>query len=54
MIGPGHVAYPSDDNLEEVCGVSYHGDSRAYKIGDLNSKEVANDTVGGVPIAVCY
>ena len=54
MIGPNHFAYPSDDNLEEVCGLPVPEDPRAYKLNDLSSREVANDVVNGVPIAVSY
>ena len=54
MIGPGHRDYPPDTNFEQVCAVSFEGDNRAYRLSDLNDKEVANDTVAGVPIAVSY
>ncbi len=39
---------------EPVLGVSIHGDSRAYSIPFLSGREVVNDTVGGVPIAVTW
>lgn len=54
MIGPGHVNYPDDDRVFEVCAVVFEDDVRAYKIEDMNSREVVDDTVNGVPIAVCY
>ncbi len=54
MIGPGDAGYPRDDSLVEVLAVNYEGDSRAYKIGDLPDREVVDDVVNGVPIAVCY
>ncbi len=54
MIGPGDAGYPLDDNIVEILAVNYEGDSRAYKIGDLPDREVVDDVVNGVPIAVCY
>ena len=39
---------------EPVLGVSINGDSRAYSIPFLSGREVVNDTVGGVPIAVTW
>lgn len=41
----------SDDR---VVGVEIGGEARAYPLRILNWHEVANDTVGGVPIAVTY
>ena len=40
---------PYDDN-ELVIGVEINGEAKAYAIGPLNSREMVNDTVGGVPI----
>jgi hypothetical protein len=54
MIGPGHFSYPDDDKVFEVCAVSFGGEERAYRINDMNSREVVDDTVVGTPIAVCY
>jgi hypothetical protein len=54
MIGPGHPRYPSDDNLTEVCAVTFDGDHRAYPLGDIANREVVNDTPAGVPLAACY
>ena len=54
MIGPGDIGYPLDSNIVEILAVNYEGDSRAYKIGDLPDKEVVDDVVNGVPIAVCF
>lgn len=39
---------------EPVLGVSINGDDRAYSIPFLSGREVVNDTVGGVPIAVTW
>ena len=37
-----------------VIGVEINGDSRAYPIGALISREMVNDVVGGVPILVTW
>lgn len=42
----------ADDEL--VIGVELNGEARAYAIGPLNSREMVNDTVGGVPILVTW
>ena len=39
---------------DRVVGVSINGESRAYSEGLLSAREVVNDVVGGVPIAVTY
>ncbi len=39
---------------EEVMGVVVNGEARAYPIGLLSRHEVANDTLGGEPIAVTF
>lgn len=39
---------------ELVIGVELNGESRAYPIGPLNSREMVNDVVGGVPILVTW
>lgn len=39
---------------DSVVGVSINGDARAYPIPILSSREIVNDTVGGVPIAVTW
>jgi hypothetical protein len=41
---------PSD----RVFGVSINGQHRAYPLRILNAHEMANDVVGGVPIALAY
>ena len=37
-----------------VIGVSINGDHRACSTAQLSSREVVNDTVGGVPIVVTW
>ncbi|MEC8583047.1 MAG: DUF3179 domain-containing (seleno)protein [Pseudomonadota bacterium] len=37
-----------------VIGLTVNGDSRAYPLGILTWHEIANDTVGEVPVAVTY
>jgi len=44
--------YPDDD--ARVVAVEIDGEAVAYPLGILNWHEIANDTVGGVPIAVIY
>lgn len=44
---------PYDDE-ELVIGVEINGEAKAYAIGPLNSREMVNDTVGGVPILVTW
>lgn len=39
---------------DRVIGVVINGEARAYPLRILNWHEVANDTLGGVPIAVTY
>ncbi len=39
---------------ERVIGVAVGNAARAYPISVLNWHEVVNDTLGGVPIAVCF
>ena len=41
-----------DDEL--VLGISIEGDSRAYSVNMLSRHEIANDVVGGVPVAVTW
>ena len=43
--------YASD---ETVLGLSINGDHRAYSIPYLSSREIVNDVVGGVPVAVTW
>lgn len=39
---------------EPVFGVSLNGDHRAYPLRILDAHEMANDVVGGVPVALAY
>jgi hypothetical protein len=39
---------------EPVFGVAIHGDARAYPLRILDWHEMANDVVGGVPVALAY
>ena len=39
---------------EAVLGVSINGEHRAYSIPTLSRREIVNDVVGGVPIAVTW
>ncbi len=49
---PANEAPYNDDEL--VIGVAINGEAKAYAIGPLNSREMVNDTVGGVPILVTW
>ena len=42
------------EDHELVLGVSVDGDSRAYSVNMLSRHEIANDVVGGVPVAVTW
>ncbi len=37
-----------------IIGLSINGDHRAYSTAQLSSREVVNDTVGGVPVVVTW
>ncbi|MEM9774957.1 MAG: DUF3179 domain-containing protein [Chloroflexota bacterium] len=52
MISPDEAEYldPSD----AVFGLSINGDSRAYPLKIIDWHEMANDTVGGVPVSIAY
>lgn len=39
---------------EQVLGLNINGDARAYPTAMLSSHEIANDVVGGVPVAVTW
>jgi hypothetical protein len=52
MLSPGDRGYPGPDERDLVIATTIGGDSRAYKIGDLNSHEVVDDTFGDVHVAV--
>ena len=40
--------------LDRVFGVSINGEHRAYPLRVLNPHEMANDVLGGEPIALAY
>lgn len=44
---------PYDDN-ELVIGLEINGEAKAYAIGPLNSREMVNDELGGIPILVTW
>jgi len=57
LTNPTHVlaaqaTYLTDDEL--VFGVALNGDARAYPHRILDWHEMANDVVGGVPVALAY
>lgn len=66
MTGPEHLTIDEADSYvmgrrgrylvgdDRIIGVALGGESRAYPLRILNWHEVANDTLGGVPIAVTY
>ena len=37
-----------------VIGLSINGDHRAYSTAQLSSREVVNDTVGGMPVVITW
>ncbi|MCH7996278.1 MAG: DUF3179 domain-containing protein [Chloroflexi bacterium] len=59
---PALVNAPMTDAVEaryikdsdRVFGISINGDSRAYPLMIMNWHELANDVVGGVPVALAY
>jgi hypothetical protein len=52
LIGAAEATYLTPD--EEVFGVSILGDARAYPLRILDSHEIVNDVVGGIPVALTY
>jgi len=46
--------YPTDDMIFTVIGVSLNDDIRGYGIYALFGNEVADEYIGGVPVAVAY
>ena len=50
----GEEAWEQYGNKELVLGLSINGDHRAYSIPYLSSREIVNDVVGGVPVAVTW
>ena len=52
MVTAEEALYLRDD--DRVFGVSINGDSRAYPLRIMNWHEMANDVVGGAPVALAY
>lgn len=52
FVGPEGATYLGFD--ETVFGVTINGDARAYPLRILAWHELANDVVGGVPVALVY
>ena len=52
MLEEGDRAYPDDDFTQICIATTINGDSRAYSTNDLNTHEVVDDWIGGVPVAV--
>ncbi len=52
FLDPGDADYLTPDEL--VFGVSINGDTRAYPLRIMDWHEMANDVVGGVPVALAY
>ena len=59
LTNPRAVPATSDEakylyDADRVFGVSINGEHRAYPLRILNAHEMANDVLGGVPIALAY
>jgi hypothetical protein len=58
ILDPEFVSSEEAESLmspsERVIGVSINGDHRAYSVPTRSRHEVANDVVGGVPVAVTW
>ena len=57
LLNPPHVAADEQDYLlpdDRVFGVSINGEHRAYPLRIVNAHEMANDVLGGEPIALAY
>ncbi|WP_162914987.1 DUF3179 domain-containing protein [Desertibaculum subflavum] len=52
MVAAAEARYLTDD--EPVFGVEIEGDARAYPFRIMDWHEMANDVVGGVPVALAY
>lgn len=51
-ISPDEATYLESD--ERVFGISINGESKAYPLRIINAHEMANDVVGGQPIALSW
>ena len=58
ILDPGHItAEEANDWLApsaQILGVSINGEHRAYSLALLSKHEIANDVLGGQPIAVTW
>jgi len=54
FLAEGDSAYPDAGDGFAVIGVSRLGDARAYRLSDLVDVEVADDVIGGQPVAVVH
>ena len=52
VVSPDEATYLNPD--DRVFGVSINGEHRAYPHRIMNPHEMANDVVGGAPIALAY
>ncbi len=50
----GDFAYPDDNNLADVIAITDLVEFHAYRVGDINNREVINDYMGGAHVAVTY
>jgi hypothetical protein len=51
FVPAGQAGY-ADDEL--VMGVAINGEAKAYPVGLLNSREMVDDELGGIPILVTW
>ncbi len=51
---PGDAGYPSPNNTMPVIGTTLNGESRAYALEDIFSKEIVNDVFGDTHVAVGF
>jgi hypothetical protein len=54
MLDPGDPGYLSDESVQRVIGTLTGGEARAYAVTPLSTREVVNDTAGGVSFAAVY
>lgn len=52
MLAPGDATYIA--HTDPVFGLEINGDARAYPLSVMDWHEMANDTVGGVPVSIAY
>ena len=54
MLSPGDLGYPSDYADFLVLGANLNGFTRAYPIGAMIGREIANEQFGDAHVAVAY